>query len=131
MEISSPYQILNSPASAAQQSQNRKSLGLDFSNMTPQEMESARRELSLEGKISLHQSVTMALMDGYALEGVNGGKLVSGSTNMYAMIASLLDYQEKNGVFNVQQNIESLKSLRKVLEENDVNYTSSTTSITA
>lgn len=84
MEISSPYQILNSPASAAQQSQNRKSLGLDFSNMTPQEMESARRELSLEGKISLHQSVTMALMDGYALEGVNGGKLVSGSTNMYA-----------------------------------------------
>ncbi|GBQ35984.1 MAG: hypothetical protein LKH76_04780 [Acetobacter fabarum] len=131
MEISSPYQILNSPASAAQQSQNRKSLGLDFSNMTPQEMESARRELSLEGKISLHQSVTMALMDGYALEGVNGGKLVSGSTNMYAMIDSLLDYQEKNGVFNVQQNIESLKSLRKVLEENDVNYTSSTTSITA
>ncbi|MFT8730482.1 MAG: hypothetical protein ABF752_01195 [Acetobacter fabarum] len=131
MEISSPYQILNSPASAAQQSQNRKSLGLDFSNMTPQEMESARRELSLEGKISLHQSVTMALMDGYALEGVNGGKLVSGSTNMYAMIDSLLDYQEKNGVFNVQQNIESLKSLRKVLEENDVNYTASTTSITA
>ncbi|GAA3661818.1 MULTISPECIES: hypothetical protein [Acetobacter] len=131
MEISSPYQILNSPASAAQQSQNRKSLGLDFSNMTPQEMESARRELSLEGKISLHQSVTMALMDGYALEGVNGGKLVSGSTNMYAMIDSLLDYQEKNGVFNVQQNIESLKSLRKVLEENDVNYTTSTTSITA
>lgn len=131
MEISSPYQILNSPASAAQQSQNRKSLGLDFSNMTPQEMESARRELSLEGKISLHQSVTMALMDGYALEGVNGGKLVSGSTNMYAMIDSLLDYQEKNGVFNVQQNIESLKSLRKVLEENDVNYTSSITSITA
>ncbi|MCI1795411.1 MAG: hypothetical protein LKI57_04520, partial [Acetobacter lovaniensis] len=110
---------------------NRKSLGLDFSNMTPQEMESARRELSLEGKISLHQSVTMALMDGYALEGVNGGKLVSGSTNMYAMIDSLLDYQEKNGVFNVQQNIESLKSLRKVLEENDVNYTTSTTSITA
>jgi hypothetical protein len=131
MEVSSPYQILNSPASAAQQSQNRKSLGLDFSNMTPQEMESARRELSLEGKISLHQSVTMALMDGYALEGVNGGKLVSGSTNMYAMIDSLLDYQEKNGVFNVQQNIESLKSLRKVLEENDVNYTTSTTSITA
>lgn len=131
MEISSPYQILNSPVSAAQQSQNRKSLGLDFSNMTPQEMESARRELSLEGKISLHQSVTMALMDGYALEGVNGGKLVSGSTNMYAMIDSLLDYQEKNGVFNVQQNIESLKSLRKVLEENDVNYTTSTTSITA
>jgi hypothetical protein len=131
MEVSSPYQILNSPASAAQQSRNRKSLGLDFSNMTPQEMESARRELSLEGKISLHQSVTMALMDGYALEGVNGGKLVSGSTNMYAMIDSLLDYQEKNGVFNVQQNIESLKSLRKVLEENDVNYTSSTTSITA
>lgn len=131
MEISSPYQILNSPASAAQQSQNRKSLGLDFSNMTPQEMESARRELSLEGKISFHQSVTMALMDGYALEGVNGGKLVSGSTNMYAMIDSLLDYQEKNGVFNVQQNIESLKSLRKVLEENDVNYTFSTTSITA
>lgn len=131
MEISSPYQILNSPASAAQQSQNRKSLGLDFSNMTPQEMESARRELSLEGKISLHQSVTMALMDGYALEGVNGGKLVSGSTNMYAMIDSLLDYQEKNGVFNVQKNIESLKSLRKVLEENDVNYTTSTTSITA
>lgn len=131
MEISNPYQILNSPVSAAQQSQNRKSLGLDFSNMTPQEMESARRELSLEGKISLHQSVTMALMDGYALEGVNGGKLVSGSTNMYAMIDSLLDYQEKNGVFNVQQNIESLKSLRKVLEENDVNYTTSTTSITA
>ena len=131
MEISSPYQILNSPVSAAQQSQNRKSLGLDFSNMTPQEMESARWELSLEGKISLHQSVTMALMDGYALEGVNGGKLVSGSTNMYAMIDSLLDYQEKNGVFNVQQNIESLKSLRKVLEENDVNYTTSTTSITA
>jgi hypothetical protein len=131
MEVSSPYQILNSPASTAQQSRNRKSLGLDFSNMTPQEMESARRELSLEGKISLHQSVTMALMDGYALEGVNGGKLVSGSTNMYAMIDSLLDYQEKNGVFNVQQNIESLKSLRKVLEENDVNYTTSTTSITA
>ncbi|MFT9418516.1 hypothetical protein [Acetobacter sp.] len=131
MEVSSPYQILNSPASMAQQSRNRKSLGLDFSNMTPQEMESARRELSLEGKISLHQSVTMALMDGFALEGVNGGKLVSGSTNMYAMIDSLLDYQEKNGVFNVQQNIESLKSLRKVLEENDVNYTTSTTSITA
>ncbi|MFH7811446.1 MULTISPECIES: hypothetical protein [Acetobacter] len=131
MEVSSPYQILNSPASMAQQSRNRKSLGLDFSNMTPQEMESARRELSLEGKISLHQSVTMALMDGFALEGVNGGKLVSGSTNMYAMIDSLLDYQEKNGVFNVQHNIESLKSLRKVLEENDVNYTTSTTSITA
>jgi hypothetical protein len=131
MEVSSPYQILNSPASMAQQSRNRKSLGLDFSNMTPQEMESARRELSLEGKISLHQSVTMALMDGFALEGVNGGKLVSGSTNMYAMIDSLLDYQEKNGVFNVQQNIESLKSLRKVLEENDVNYITSTTSITA
>ncbi|WP_338332349.1 hypothetical protein [Acetobacter sp. LMG 32666] len=98
--------------------------------MTPEEMESARRELSVEGKISLHQSVTMALMDGFALEGVNGGKLVSGSSNMYSMIDSLLDYEEKNGVFNVQQNIESLKSLRKVLEENDVHYTP-TTSITA
>lgn len=130
MQVSSPYQILNSTATSAQQSQNKKSLALDFSNMTPEEMESARRELSVEGKISLHQSVTMALMDGFALEGVNGGKLVSGSSNMYSMIDSLLDYEEKNGVFNVQQNIESLKSLRKVLEENDVHYTP-TTSITA
>ncbi|MDE7547059.1 hypothetical protein PY793_03530 [Acetobacter fabarum] len=131
MEISSPYQILNTPASMALQRQGRKSLGLDFSNMTPQEMESARRELGREGKISLHQSVTMALMDGFALEGVNGGKLVSGSTNMYSMIDAMLEYQEKNGIFNVQQNIESLKSLRKVLEENDAHYTSSTTSIIA
>ena len=130
MQVSSPYQILNSTANPAQQSQNKKSLGLNFSDMTPQEMESARRELTADGKISLHQSVTMALMDGFAFEGVNGGKLVSGSSNMYSMIDSLLDYEEKNGTINVQQNVESLKSLRKVLEENDVNYTS-TTSITA
>ncbi|MFT8418416.1 MAG: hypothetical protein ABF636_06240 [Acetobacter sp.] len=130
MQVSSPYQILNSPANAALQSKNKQSLSLDFSNMTPEEMESARRELGAEGKISLHQSVTMALMDGFALEGVNGGKLVSGSTNMYSMIDSMLDYEEKNGIYNVQQNIESLKSLRKILEENDVNYTP-TTSITA
>ncbi|MFT9408447.1 hypothetical protein [Acetobacter fabarum] len=63
--------------------------------MTPQEMESARRELGNEGKISLHQSVEMALMDGYAFIGVNGGKQVAGSTNMYSMIDSMLDYEKK------------------------------------
>jgi hypothetical protein len=37
------------------------------------------------------------------------------------MIDSLLDYQEKYGIINVKDNIESLKSLRETLEENDVN----------
>ncbi|MCP1228706.1 hypothetical protein [Acetobacter fabarum] len=90
--------------------------------MTPQEMESARRELGNEGKISLHQSVEMALMDGYAFIGVNGGKQVAGSTNMYSMIDSMLDYEKKYGTINVKDNIDSLKSLRETLEENDVNY---------
>lgn len=109
--------------------QNTKSLGLDFSSMTPQEMESARIELGNEGKISLHQSGTLAMMDGFAFEGVNGGKLVSGSTNMYSMIDSLLDYQEKYGIINVKDNIESLKSLRETLEENDVNKSQKTSTI--
>lgn len=126
MEVSSPYQILNSTTNSPLKTQSQTSLSLDFSNMTAQDMETARRELSEEGKISLHQSGTMALMDGFALAGVNGGKLVSGSTNMYSMIDSLLDYEEKNGTTNVRQNIESLQSLRKVLEENDVNKTPST-----
>ncbi len=130
MQVSSPYQILNGTANSALQSQNKKSLALNFSDMTPEEMESARRDLTMEGEISLHQSGTMALMDGFALEGVNGGKLVSGSSNMYSMVDSLLDYEEKNGTINVKQNIASLESLRKVLEENDVNSTP-TTSITA
>lgn len=100
---------------------NTPSLNLDFSNMSPQEMESARRELAKEGKISFHQSTEMALMDGYALIGVNGGKQVAGSTNMYSMIDSLLDYQKKYGTINVKDNIDSLKALRETLEENDVN----------
>lgn len=110
--------------------QNTKSLALDFSNMTPQEMESARRELGSEGKISLHQSVLMALMDGYAFIGVNGGKQVAGSTNMYSMIDSLLDYEKKYSTINVKDNVESLKALRETLEENDV-HTSQNRSIIA
>jgi hypothetical protein len=106
-----------------------QSLALDFSNMTPQEMESARLELGNEGKISLHQSGTLAMMDGFAFEGVNDGKLVSGSTNMYSMIDSLLDYQEKYGVINVKDNVESLKSLRETLEENDVNKSQKTSTV--
>lgn len=69
------------------------------------------------------------MMDGFAFEGVNGGKLVSGSTNMYSMIDSLLDYQEKYGIINVKDNIESLKSLRETLEENDVNKSQKTSTI--
>ncbi|GBQ33836.1 hypothetical protein AA19596_1322 [Acetobacter fabarum DSM 19596] len=106
------------------------SLNLDFSNMSPQEMESARRELGNEGKISLHQSVVMALMDGYAFIGVNGGKQVAESTNMYSMIDSMLDYQKKYGTINVKDNIDSLKALRETLEENDV-HTSQNRSIIA
>lgn len=108
---------------------NTPSLNLDFSNMTPQEMESARRELASEGKISFHQNTEMALMDGYAFIGVNGGKQVAGSTNMYSMIDSLINYQEKYGVINVKDNIESLKSLRETLEENDVNTIKNTQTI--
>ncbi|MCP1243907.1 hypothetical protein GOB86_14965 [Acetobacter lambici] len=109
---------------------NTPSLNLDFSNMTPQEMESARRELGNEGKISLHQSVEMALMDGYAFIGVNGGKQVAGSTNMYSMIDSMLDYEKKYGTINVKDNIDSLKALRETLEQNDV-HTSQNRSIIA
>ncbi|MFT8815545.1 hypothetical protein [Acetobacter fabarum] len=98
--------------------------------MSPQEMESARRELSNEGKISLHQSVEMALMDGYAFIGVNGGKQVAGSTNMYSMIDSMLDYEKKYGTINVKDNIDSLKALRETLEDNDV-HTSQKRSIIA
>lgn len=128
MKISGYTNVTYDLPNNSSRTQNTKSLALDFSNMTPQEMESARIELGNEGKISLHQSGTMALMDGFAFKGINGGKLVSGSTNMYSMIDSLLDYQEKYGVINVKDNIESLKSLRETLEKNDVN-TSKNTSI--
>jgi hypothetical protein len=112
---------------------NGQSIQPTFSDMTPQEMEAAREQLTQEGKITLHQSGEMALMDGYALEGVNGGKLVSGSSNMYSMIDNLISYQEKNGIGDVQADIASLKSLRSTLEAYDQNSqnTAATTSESA
>lgn len=82
-------------------------------------MESAREELTREGRITLHQSVQMALMDGYALQGVNGGRLVSGSTDMYTMIDEMISYQEKDGIGDVKDDIASLRSLRSVLQDYD------------
>ena len=122
MKISGYTHITYDLPDNGSRAKNTPSLALDFSNMTPQEMESARIELGNEGKISLHQSTEMALMDGYALIGVNGGKQVAGSTNMYSMIDSLLDYEEKYSTINAKDNIDSLKALRETLEQNDVNY---------
>ncbi|ACI50098.1 conserved hypothetical protein [Gluconacetobacter diazotrophicus PA1 5] len=126
MRVSSTSSIIvhlvqNSSASSQTLLNNSPSTPTTFSDMSPQEMEAAREQLTREGKITLHQSGEMALMDGYALEGVNGGKLVSGSSNMYSMIDNLISYQEKNGIGDVQGDIASLKSLRSILEEYDKN----------
>lgn len=109
-----------SPASTvATGSSASQSASPTFSNMTPAEMESAREELTREGRITLHQSVQMALMDGYALQGVNGGRLVTGSTDMYTMIDEMISYQEKDGIGDVKDDIASLRSLRSVLQDYD------------
>lgn len=124
MQAISPYTILPSMKASQNNSQDFKA---DFSNMSPDEMENARKELYDEGKISLHQSMEIAAMDGFALSGVNGGKMVSGSSNMYTMINEMIDDEEKSGV-NVKQNVESLQNLEKVLQKSDSKQNSSPSS---
>ena len=67
MQLISPCQCPNSVVGSTSTPRGKAARSFDFSNMTPQEMEEARRTLSVKGKISFHQSGTLALMDGYVL----------------------------------------------------------------
>ncbi|MGI4747784.1 MAG: hypothetical protein ACRYFY_17335 [Janthinobacterium lividum] len=93
-----------------------------FSNMNSQQMEAARTELWDQGKLTFHQNAQMLLMDGTVLASINGGRLVTGSSNMYKMIDESIAVQKSyGGAFNAQANIASYTSLRSILENYDQN----------
>ncbi len=91
-----------------------------FSNMTPQQMVDATQQLVQAGKLTVHQSGQMAIMDGEALVSVNGGKFSAGSSNMYQIIDESITEQKANGdQLSAKADIASYQSLQSILQNYD------------
>jgi hypothetical protein len=110
--------------------QNTRSLGLDFSNISPEKVEEINGELLNSGKITLLQSVELSIMDGRVFEYENGG-MPEENINLYNMIDEEVDYQKKNGIGNIKETVDSYKKLEEALEsfQNQYEYKSKNSTI--
>ncbi|GAA3677442.1 MULTISPECIES: hypothetical protein [Acetobacteraceae] len=107
-----------------------QSSSLDFSNISASNLQDVNAELYDQGKITLRQSGELSLLDGWALQGVNGGQLRQSSTgnlNAYSLLDTMINYQETNGIGDVKDTVASLKALRSTLAEYDTNNQNKTT----
>lgn len=112
---------------AAENSGASASSSPDFSNISASNLQDVNVDLYNQGKITLRQSGELALIDGWALRGVNNGQMRTGSLNAYSMIDSIIKYQEESGVGDVKATVASWTGLKEALE----NYSASNTSDTS
>lgn len=101
MRISSASSITSSP--------------LDFSNISASKLQDVNVELYNQGKITFRQSGELALLDGWALRGVNNGQMPDEPINAYSSIDSIIKYQESNGIGDVKATVASWKGLKDAL----------------
>ena len=93
------------------------SSSVDFSNISASDLQDVNVELYNQGKITFRQSGELALMDGWALRGVNNGQMPSGSINAYSSIDTIVKYQETSGIGYVKATVASWTGLKDALEE--------------
>ena len=114
---------------AATQTVGMEASSLDFRNISASNLQDVNAELYNQGKITFRQSGQLALLDGWALRGVNNGELrqsSTGSLNAYSLLDTMISYQETNGIGDVKDTVASLKALRRTLEEYDTKNQSKT-----